>query len=138
MTMKNALFALLVGTFLWSSCGDDTREEIEVPVPEVAKDSLSTIEGEFIYLADAAILKGPDFIYGVELDSIAMDLAERVAPLKEDDFDMTSVKVRAKILKNRRPEGWDEVVEIREILEIQEEKEDSVAAPTDNKKIDKP
>ncbi|MFD2517186.1 hypothetical protein [Salinimicrobium flavum] len=130
--MKAKLLAIFIGIFIMSSCGNDSREEINEAIPEVAKDSLTTIEGEFIYLADAAVLKGRNFIYGVELDSVALDLVKKVEPLKRDDFDMVPIVVKAKIIKNPRQEGWDELVQIREILEIPERKPDSGSVPALN------
>ncbi len=130
--MKKELFAVLIILFSFSACGDDAREENIEPEPVAqVKDSLTTIKGEFIYLADAAVLKGKDFIYGVELDSISMKLADSVAPLKKDNFDMVPVTVRAKIVKNTG-EGWEEIAQIREILEISKPKADTVTAPAMN------
>lgn len=132
--MKSRLLLPIVfGLFLLTGCGGDTSEEIEPLTPEVAKDSLTTIEAEFIYLADAAVLKGRSFIYGVEMDSISMELVERVKPLKRDEFDMIPVVVRAKIIDNPNQEGWDEVAQIREILKIPERHPDTVNSSNLNK-----
>ncbi|SDK85309.1 hypothetical protein SAMN04488034_101661 [Salinimicrobium catena] len=117
---------------MFSACGDETKEEIEPAVPEVAQDSLTTIEAEFIFLADAAVLKGRSFIYGVEMDSVSRELIKKVEPLKRDEFDMVPVVVRAKVIENPRQEGWDEIAQIREILEIPERQTDSVEAPVIN------
>ncbi len=130
--MKTKLLATLIGIFMLAACGDETKDEIEPTVPEVAQDSLTTIEAEFIYLADAAVLKGRSFIYGVELDSVSRELIEKVAPLKRDEFDMVPVVVRAKVIENPGQEGWDEIAQIREILEIPERKTDSAEAPALN------
>lgn len=117
MTKNLLLFILIIIGF--SACGDDSRDVmVEEQVQEVQKDSISTIEGEFIFLSDAAVIKGPDFIYGVELDSISRDLANQVAPLKKDDFDMIPVVVRAQIIPNPGRQGWDEFVRISEVMEI--------------------
>mgnify|MGYP000095702265 CR=1 FL=1 len=129
--MKRTLLAALIILFSFSACGDNTREEIEPEKVEQVKDSLTTIEGEFIFLADAAVLKGKNFIYGVELDSVSMKLADSVAPLKKDNFDMIPVTVRAKIVKNFG-EGWEEIVQIREILKVSKPKADTVTAPAMN------
>ncbi|MGB7784676.1 MAG: hypothetical protein WBL27_01115 [Salinimicrobium sp.] len=129
--MKRTLFAALIILLGFSACGDDTREEIEPEAVEQVQDSLTTIKGDFIYLADAAVLKGKDFIYGVELDSISMKLADSVAPLKKDNFDMVPVTVRAKIINNPG-EGWEEIAQIREILEVSQSKADTVKAPAMN------
>jgi hypothetical protein len=133
--MKKELLVIILSLFAFSACGDDSREEkIEEVIPAVAQDSLTVIEAEFIHLADAAVLKGRSFIYGVELDSIAMKLAKEIEPLKNDEFEMISVKVRAKIIKNPGQNGWDELVQIREILEIPEKQSDSVKSPAANNK----
>lgn len=103
------------------SCQDEERKEL-MDAPEVEKvpDSIQVLEGEFIYAADAAVLRGDSFVYGVTLDSMSNVLSEKIAPLKNDDFDMIPVTVKAKILPNPKQEGWAEVIEIREILEIPE------------------
>ncbi len=133
--MKNKLLILLLSLFIFSACGGDSREEeVDQAIPAVAKDSLSIIEAEFIHLADAAVLKGRSFIYGVELDSVGRELVNRVEPLKRDEFEMIPVKVRAKIIKNPGQNGWDELVQIREILELPEKKADSALSPSVNNK----
>ncbi|MFD0977429.1 hypothetical protein [Salinimicrobium gaetbulicola] len=132
--MKRTLLTLLIGLFLLSACeGKKKKKEVEAPVEEVVKDSLTTVEAEFIYLADAAVLKGRSFIYGVELDSVSMALVKKVEPLKRDEFDMIPVVVKAKIIDNPGREGWDEIAQIREILEIPERKADSVKTAVPNK-----
>ena len=103
------------------SCQDEERKDL-MDQPEIEKvpDSIQVLEGEFIYAADAAVLRGENFVYGVSLDSMSNLLSEKIAPLKNDDFDMIPVTVKAKILPNPNQEGWEEVIEIREILEIPE------------------
>ena len=136
--MKRTFLTILMAVFL-VSCGTESRDEAEEQVvPEVVKDSLSVIEGEFIYLADAAVLKGKDFVYGVELDSVAMDLVDKTTALKTDDFDLVPVKVRAKIIPNPKQEGWHEIVQIREILEIPENDQDEQESGSNEKEIEQP
>lgn len=133
--MEKRLLAIFISLFLFSACGNNKKEkEVEEPIPEIVQDSLTILEAEFIYLADAAVLKGRSFIYGVELDSVSMELAEKVKPLKRDDFDMIPVVVKAKIIENSGNEGWDEIAQIREILEIPERKADSVKVTLKNNK----
>lgn len=133
--MKDKLLTLILILFFFSACGDDSREDqMEETVPVVAQDSLTVIEADFIHLANDAVLKGRSFIYGVELDSIGRELVERVEPLKKDEFEMIPVTVKAKIVKNPGKNGWDEIVQIREILEIPEKKLDSAGTPSSNNK----
>ncbi|MDT0691174.1 hypothetical protein RM549_15370 [Salegentibacter sp. F188] len=118
-----SLFAVLL---MMISCQDeDEREIITEAEPEEVVDSIPTLTGEFIYVADAGVFRGRDFVYGVRIDSMAQVLADEVKPYQKEDFDMVKVKIKGKIEPSRRQEGWKEVVEIREILEILEEKEAS-------------
>lgn len=115
--MKKILFILLFG-FIFSACGNDAPELTQAAEQAVVEDSIPTLQGEFIFLSGAAVLKGEDFIYGVNIDSTALDLAETVKKFKNDDFDMVPVVVKAKVMQNPKREGWDEIIEIKEIVEI--------------------
>ena len=108
------------------ACQDEARQELMQPEEtETVQDSIPTLVGEFIYVADAAVFRGNNFIYGVTIDSMSHELANRVQPYKKEDFDMVKVKIKGKIVPNTQQEGWEENIEIREILEILEEKEPS-------------
>lgn len=120
--MRIKLFTFLLGVLVLSACSIDSRQdELFEQQDHAVVDSIPTLHGEFMHLADAAVLKGEGFIYGVSIDSLSEELAARVRPLKEDDFDMVPVVVKAKISNNFGRQGWDEVIEIREIVEIPEE-----------------
>lgn len=117
------LTMLLLVMFLVSACGDDTGDEpLEAQKMQTVEDSIPTIEGRFLYLANAAVIKGDSFIYGVTIDSLALELAEKVRPYQEESFDMVPVKVKARIVRNPGTEGWDEFIELQEILEAPAEK----------------
>lgn len=134
--MKRMFFAILTTMVFFTSCGEDTSSSEEVETtPVVVEDSIPTIRGEFIFLADAAVLKGKNFIYGVEIDSVSRRLADSVEPMKKDEFHMIPVVVRGKIIQNPGQEGWEEVIQIREIIEITSEEK---AAPQVTKDLDKP
>ena len=78
------------------SCKDQATEEAdnsrrltstkldENKVVVERESSSRSYRGEFLYVADAAVLKGEDFIYAVKLDSMSMALAERVKELRAD------------------------------------------------------
>lgn len=119
--MERNLFAILLSLVLVASCATDSREDEFPEQQQQVQDSIPTLRGEFMLLADQAVLKGEGFIYGVTIDSLAQELARRVEPLKENDFDMVPVVIKAKVSNNFGRQGWDEVVEIREILEIPDE-----------------
>ena len=85
------------------------------------KDFSETIMGEFIYLSDAAVLKGDNFIYGVNIDDATIKLAQQVKDKQRDQYDMVPVVINGVI--NPKPagtEGWDKIVTIKEIIEVQE------------------
>jgi hypothetical protein len=114
--MKNLLIICFLVVVI-SSCKNDITIT-DNPANETVVDSISTISGEFIYIADAAVLKGDNFIYGVKIDEKAEELAKQIKPLKREDFDMVPVVIKGKIMSNNAEEGWDEIVEIREILKV--------------------
>ena len=109
----------MIVAILFVSCQEDEQKELNTePVTAKVQDSLEVLQGDYVYVADAAVLRGENFVYGVKQDSVAMLLSDKVSDLKSDDFEMIPVRVKAKILANPRLEGWDEIIEIKEILEI--------------------
>ncbi|WP_373057395.1 hypothetical protein [Zunongwangia sp. H14] len=114
--------SLLILLLVLVGCEDEDRRDL-VPEPEVEEviDSIPTLQGEYVFVADEGVLRGKDFVYGVKNDSLAQVLTETVKPYKNDEFDMVDVKVKAKIEPSRRQEGWKEVIEIREILDVMED-----------------
>ncbi|AEE19476.1 hypothetical protein JM84_0163 [Dokdonia sp. Hel_I_63] len=109
--MKKILFLLIAGLAL-VSCNQKSTEDS-------SSNSYEVIEGEFIYLVDAAIIKGDSFIYGVALDDKMRELATIVKPLQRDEYDMVPVVIKGII--NPKPtneEGWDFIVTIKEIVEV--------------------
>lgn len=128
--MRISVSFILLGLLFLTSCGREPQEDImEVRQQEEVTDSIPTLEGEFIFLDGAAVLKGKDFIYGVEIDSLARKLADRVTPLKTDNFDMVPVTVKAKIILNPGRDGYDEIVQIREIIKIPKKNSSDPAEP---------
>lgn len=113
-------FLILSAFFALMACkqgGESSVQEAEAE-QEMASENTekSNFRGEFLYVADAAVLKGDDFIYGVKLDSMSMVLAERVSPVKETEFDMVKVIVSGTLEpKPADQEGWDEILTITEI-----------------------
>ena len=122
--MKKEVIAILFVILSLVACGSDSSEELQPQETEMANDSIPTLEGEFIFLSDAAVFKGKDFVYGVSIDSVSRALAEEVEAYKEDQFDMIPVKLKAKIIQNPGRQGWDEIIEIREVLSISVPKEE--------------
>lgn len=79
------------------------------------------IRGEFIFIDDAAVIKGTDFIYGVVINELTHELAKKIEPLQREEYDMVPVVIKG-IVKPNPDEGWEEIVEIKEII--------GVSAPT--------
>lgn len=120
--MKKQFLAILTLLFLFTSCGGDSPEELQSKQPEVVQDSIPTLHGEFMFLGEEAVFKGDTFVYGVRIDSLARDLAEKVKEYKSHEFEMIPVVLKAKIMKTPGNRSWDENIEIREVLEINEGK----------------
>lgn len=117
--IKNLLLCLL--SILAFSCQDEGRQDLMNPMEtDKEPDSIQTLTGEFIYVSDAAVFRGDSFVYGVTIDSMAQVLADKVQPYKKEDFDMVSVKIKGKIVPNVSNEGWDENIQIREIIDVLE------------------
>ena len=115
--MRN-LFIIMIALLTLTACGGDTSEELQPQQAVEVQDSIPTLKGEFIFLADAAVFKGDTFVYGVKIDSLSRQLAQEVEAYKEDKFDMIPVTLKVKIVPNPGMKGWDEFIEIREVLSI--------------------
>lgn len=77
------------------------------------------IKGDFIYIADAAVIKGDDFIYGVETDSMLMELVKKAKPFKNGNFDMVPVVIEGDLhLREKNTEGWDTIVKLTKIITV--------------------
>jgi hypothetical protein len=82
-------------------------------------DGFITLQGEFIYYADAAVLKTSGKIYGVVIDDVVQELQSQVKAFKKEDTDMIPVTVRGRLFKKvPNEEGWEDKIEIKEILKV--------------------
>ncbi|WP_459210194.1 hypothetical protein [Aquimarina rhabdastrellae] len=111
--MKKILLILLVSVITFA-CKNETKPASETEEGQVFR-------GEFIYTDNAAVLKGKDFLYGVQLDAKAKELANKTKPLQREEYDMVPVVIKG-ILKDNPNEGWEKIVAITEIV--------GVSAPT--------
>jgi hypothetical protein len=100
---------------------EDTTETTEDGTTNIVAGK-PLIHGEFIRTEDGAVLKGSSFIYGVHMDDIGRELAERVEPIKKSEFDMVPVTVQGKIARNpvvvTGGEGWPEIIVIENIVKV--------------------
>lgn len=123
--IKNLSMFLLVTLFLFSCKNlEEKKQELDIPVvEEVALETESEISGvlhgEYIYTPEAAVFTGKTFIYGVELNDLARELATRVDAVKKDDYDIVPVSIQGKITKKPEgTEGWDEIITITQIISV--------------------
>jgi hypothetical protein len=122
--MKINLIIVLACLFL-VSCNETkkennkTNQKVEA---EVKTTKFKSYVGEFIKGDDAAILKGNDFIYGVVLDSMGLELAKQAESYKYDEYDMVPVVLSGNLIPNTNKDGWDELLEVKKIIRITEPK----------------
>jgi len=117
------IFFLITLTIITFSCknSEEKKEQtsVEENTIEVSKNEDKIYRGDFVYIADAAVLKGATFIYGVTLDEKMHELATKVKSVKQSDFDMVPVAVKGIIsTKPENEEGWPEVLTITEIVMV--------------------
>lgn len=119
--MKKFLLILMIAASVVACKNKEVKTEETDAVMEEVSDN-NTIEGEFIYIADGAVLKGSNFIYAIALDKKTQELADKVAPVKKDDMDMVPVKVKGTLSPNplfeETGEGWEQMLTITEIVEV--------------------
>lgn len=109
--MKKIIVLFSAALLLFTSCKNNETSEEHLEIQE--------IKAEFIYLEDAAVLKGTDFIYGVKIDDKARELADRVEPVKVEEYDMVPVIVMGVVTqKLENDEGWEQIVTIKEIVRV--------------------
>lgn len=117
--MKNYFLVLLMLALGFASCQDEPKKNAESEQTTEVADSLKILKGEFIYVDNAAVLKGTNFIYGVKIDSMAKGLAQQIDSLKRNEFDMVPVIIQGVVTSNPE-EGWDEIVAIKKVLKVSE------------------
>lgn len=122
-------FLVIFLSLYFISCNSNkenkNNEKEEIASPETTK--FKSYVGEFIKVDDAAILKGNDFIYGVVLDSVGLELASQAERLKYDEYDMIPVVVSGELIPNENKDGWEELIVIKQIIRLSEPKmEDSI------------
>lgn len=89
-----------------------------------SSNNLTTIEGNYIYFDDAAVLQTKDDIYGVYLTEKALELNQKSETTKRSPADYIVVKVKG-IVSTEQDEKilWDKKLEIIEIVSITSKEE---------------
>ena len=117
--MKKLLFILLLVLFILS-CKDNSEKTTQdnTDDKETEQDTVPTVTGKFFFTEEDAILRGDDFIYNVEIDSLSRVLAKQVEAYKTDDFEMIPVKVKGRLKQSPRQTGIERNIELKEIVAI--------------------
>lgn len=120
---KTALSVVLI-VFLMFACNNNKQQEADSD-KTVDADSIETTAeskqytGDFIYTPEAAVLTGKSFIYGVEMNELALALAEKVELIKNDIHDNVTVTVLGEVSpKPEGQDGWDEIITITHIIDV--------------------
>ena len=114
--MKHLLLFIFAVSLL--GCKNTSKNSAET------SDNLSTIQGNYIFFEDAAVLQNDAEIYGVFLNDMARQLNEKAAQFKETDTDMVSVEVKGIVSAKDDPKIlWENKLEIVEIISVSAVKE---------------
>jgi len=122
--MKKMFLLILLSISVISCKNTEEKKPESVDTPVVVDTSISDItkdqyRGDFLFMDDAAVLKGDTFIYGVTIDEMSKELAKQVESIKKDEFTMVPVFVKGTIkTKAIGADGWDEILTITEILNV--------------------
>nr|WP_321246267.1 hypothetical protein [uncultured Psychroserpens sp.] len=127
--MKKVVTLLIIFSVIISCKEDkktdvDTTQDDQTIIADDGKtlkqgDGLIAIHGDFIYYADAAVLKTPTKMYGVVVNEKMKELQKQVEAFKKEDTDMVPVTIRGRMFKkDTNEEGWEDRIEIKEILKV--------------------
>ncbi len=115
--MKKFIFILIL-LIIFTACEND--EGTTPPVVEAtAQDSIRVYKGNFITAGNAAVLKGDQFIYQVAMGPTAIVLRDSLSRNSEVST-IRPVVIKGKVTNNPMAEGYSQIIEIIEIIEIPE------------------
>lgn len=116
--MRSLLFIVLL--ILTTSCSNSKKNTV----------TDSQFHGEFLYLADAAVLNTGTEIYGVIIDEKMHELHNLCVPLKREEFDMIPVYIKGKVeKKDPNEEGWENRIRITSIDSLVNPKDMTIIKP---------
>lgn len=126
--MKNLI--VLIFALVLVSCKDEGKSNLNsepstTNMSEVQNDGLTTMVGEYVYYADAAVMEIKGSMYGVVMNEKMQELNKMAEAYKEAPTDYVNVKVSGKLIeKSADAEGWPYLVEINEIISVQKSEKD--------------
>ncbi len=119
---KSILLSLLILALTFGACKNDSKNKEATDQPALTENTYEVYQGEYFYSEDGAVLKGSNFIYAVTLDGMAKELANKIAPVKKEEYDMVPVVVRGVVERNpaldRGQEVWEQIITIKEIVSV--------------------
>lgn len=132
--MKRFLVLCLIAiTTIACKNQENPSDVVEAASTTAVAEDKNTFKGEFIYLADAAVLTTKNEIYAVRIDDKMHELNDLATPLKKTTFDMVNVIIKGEVVPNplkvETGEGWEEMIIIKEIMEVTPATSAAVVAP---------
>ena len=87
-------------------------------------EKLATIKGNYIFFDDAAVLQTKDEIYGVFMNTKALELNEKAKALNAKPSEIIYVELKGKI-STKKDENimWEKKFDIKEIISVSPKKE---------------
>ncbi len=117
--MKIITFLFAFSVLLVGCKSDKTSDEkMTEAETDTLKSAYTLLDGEFIHVDTAAVLKVQNKLYGVNMDDMAIKAIEKSNALKTDDYDVINVTIQAEIKPNNEPEGWEEIVTIKSLDKV--------------------
>lgn len=117
--MKKILLLVFITTALISCKNDEKKETVIDTAEEPAKETL--MSGTFMYYEDAAVFQTKSELFGVIQNEMLEDLILQSEPLKKEASDEVAVVLMVKLSKKpENEEGWENRIEILEIVKVSE------------------
>ena len=118
--MKKTLLILCL-SIAFISCKKDVKSSNNksAEISQSDNNNLTSLRGQFIYYADAAVLQTKDKIYGIVINEKMHELDGLVQKFKSEDTDMVPVEVKGVLIpKPENEEGWPYQLDIKEVVNI--------------------
>lgn len=116
--LSSLLLSFIIFSTLFFSCKSDKKSEEKKEAIKVETKALqkgyTTLDGEFIHVDTAAVLKVNNKLYGVMMNDMAKEAIQKTNAIKTDDYDVINVTIKAEISPNPE-EGWEEIVTIKSL-----------------------
>lgn len=117
--MKKLVVILCLFT-AFISCKDDSKKEEETIDNDLkTSEDVKEVSGTFMYYADAAVFQMRSELFGVVENEKLQELILQSETLKNDPSD--EVTVTLKVTTSKKPEneeGWEDRIEILEIIKV--------------------